>query len=519
MITHFRLIFSFWRSAFSLKQIILLFLFLIQGCHLYFCQNHNLSKEIDKLVSLSDDYIYVDFGKSSEFSKKALKIAIQEGDSEKRAIAYYYIVRSLVFFRKFEECSLYLEKGLQEEALQKNILLKASFLSLQALYYSRMSLLDQSYQKYNEALNLLKSRSDTESQLVTANIYSGIADYYTDLKDYRIAHLYIDKSIAISEKIPLKEYLTVKKMYRNKPLIYFHKSWIFLQEKKASLAYSYIQKGYDQAVLEKYKYLAPFYEAYGDYYFQTHEYKHAITFYEKCVQNKENFGQYSAYVDSKIAESYKMLDNTEKEIYFLQRAERRHKADLADDKMIVQKELDRILVKKQLEKTQLEKNGVMIIALVISGFILLLIVVIIRYQKIRRGKSKIIGEQKSKLSEKETEIKEREEKIEKLEQKVAESFSELSDMVKENSSHFWGRFQEIYPDFSTKMLKINPHLKVSELTFCAYIYLGFSTKEIAEYTFKANKTIENNRYNLRKRLGMNPEEDLMIWIRNYIDKV
>jgi hypothetical protein len=92
-------------------------------------------------------------------------------------------------------------------------------------------------------------------------------------------------------------------------------------------------------------------------------------------------------------------------------------------------------------------------------------------------------------------------------------------MVKDNSPHFWGRFQEIYPDFCTKMLDVNSNLKVSELTFCAYIYLGFSTKEIAEYTFKANKTIENNRYNLRKRLGLNPEEDLMIQIRKYIDKV
>ena len=90
-------------------------------------------------------------------------------------------------------------------------------------------------------------------------------------------------------------------------------------------------------------------------------------------------------------------------------------------------------------------------------------------------------------------------------------------MVKENSPQFWGRFQEIYSNFSAKMLEINPTLKVSELTFCAYIYLGFSNKEIAEYTFKSIRTIENNRYNLRKKIGLTSEEDFCLWLRKYID--
>lgn len=518
MVAHFRFVLSFCESVFCSKRIIFLFIFLIQNCNFYSCQDLNKSKEIDKLLSLSDDYMYVDFEKSLQFSKKSLEKSVQLEDSERKAMSYYYIVRSLVFFRRFDECSIYLEKGLQEKALQQNVLLKASFLNLQALYYGRMSLFEQSYQNYLEALNLVKSRSDLESQLVISNAYLGISDYYTERRDYKTAHLYADKSIVVSEKIPMKQYLSIKKNYRSRAFIYFQKSWIFLQEKKYALAYPYIQKGYDLAILEKYKYLAPFYEIYGDYYFQVHEYKNAITFYDKCVENKVKFGQYSAFVDSKIAASYKILGNTEKEIYYLQRAERRHKVDLENDKKIVQKELDRILVKKQLEKNRLEKNGMIIIVLLISVFILLLIVVVIRYQKIRRKKAKIIGEQKNRLSEKESEIKVREEKIEKLQQQVIESFSELNDMVIENSSHFWGRFQEIYPDFCIKMLQVNPNLKVSELTFCAYIYLGFSTKEIAEYTFKATKTIENNRYNLRKRLILNPEENLMIWIRKYIDK-
>ncbi|MDR2230137.1 MAG: hypothetical protein LBE39_11780 [Flavobacteriaceae bacterium] len=31
------------------------------------------------------------------------------------------------------------------------------------------------------------------------------------------------------------------------------------------------------------------------------------------------------------------------------------------------------------------------------------------------------------------------------------------------------------------------------------------------------KTIENNRYNLRKKLSISPDQDLLIWLRSYLD--
>ena len=105
---------------------------------------------------------------------------------------------------------------------------------------------------------------------------------------------------------------------------------------------------------------------------------------------------------------------------------------------------------------------------------------------------------------------------ESLLKKVNESFDELLVMAKDNHAQFWTRFQEIYPLFAQRLLHVNPKLKSSELTFCAYIYLGFTTKEIAEYTFKAIKTIEGNRYNIRKRLSLSPDIDLAVWIKNTV---
>ncbi|WP_322545149.1 helix-turn-helix transcriptional regulator [Elizabethkingia miricola] len=101
-----------------------------------------------------------------------------------------------------------------------------------------------------------------------------------------------------------------------------------------------------------------------------------------------------------------------------------------------------------------------------------------------------------------------------IESPVFESIRNVLQIAQKNSPHFLIYFQAAYPHFCPKMLEVNPNLKVTELTFCAYLYLGFSTKEIAKYTFKAIKTVENNRYNIRKRLGLSPEEDLSVWLRH-----
>ncbi|MGC5745929.1 helix-turn-helix transcriptional regulator [Chryseobacterium sp. NFX27] len=112
----------------------------------------------------------------------------------------------------------------------------------------------------------------------------------------------------------------------------------------------------------------------------------------------------------------------------------------------------------------------------------------------------------------------KEKKTSLSEQKTEEAFDEIIQLAKNNSPEFWAHFQEKYPEFRKKLIKINAHLKVSELIFCAYIYLGFNTKDIAKYTFKAVQTIKNNKYNLRKRLNIPPKDDTTLWLRKNLDE-
>ncbi|MBN9337366.1 MAG: hypothetical protein J0I88_05890, partial [Chryseobacterium sp.] len=71
---------------------------------------------------------------------------------------------------------------------------------------------------------------------------------------------------------------------------------------------------------------------------------------------------------------------------------------------------------------------------------------------------------------------------------------------------------EVYPDFCNKLQMTYPDLLNSELAFCAYLKLNFSTKEIATYTFTAIKSVQNRKNRIRKRLNIPSEEDIYIWI-------
>lgn len=105
-----------------------------------------------------------------------------------------------------------------------------------------------------------------------------------------------------------------------------------------------------------------------------------------------------------------------------------------------------------------------------------------------------------------------------IEKSKHQTFDEIIRLAKNNSPEFWAYFQEQYPEFRKKILELNANLKVSELIFCAYIFLGFTTKDIAKYTFKAVQTIKNNKNNLRKRLNISAQDDTTLWLRKKLEE-
>lgn len=93
-----------------------------------------------------------------------------------------------------------------------------------------------------------------------------------------------------------------------------------------------------------------------------------------------------------------------------------------------------------------------------------------------------------------------------------ELYNHLITLIQNNDPGFMFAFENAFPEFSDKLLKINPELQQSEIEFCALLKLKLTTKEIARYTFIETRTVQNKKYRLRKKLEIPQSVDIYNWI-------
>ncbi|WP_163407083.1 helix-turn-helix transcriptional regulator [Flavobacterium ajazii] len=168
--------------------------------------------------------------------------------------------------------------------------------------------------------------------------------------------------------------------------------------------------------------------------------------------------------------------------------------------------------KQEIEKTKSTSSKLQIIILIV-----VLIISILGYFKFRNYNQRRKDETQSLLKD----IEEYEEKLEKnniesqvfLLEKREAGYNDLIDLGKKNHPNFYNYFKELYPSLHEKLIEIDPNLQLSELILCAYLYLDFTTKEIAIYTFKSFRTIQNRKYTLRKKLNVPTSEDIYVWMK------
>lgn len=139
--------------------------------------------------------------------------------------------------------------------------------------------------------------------------------------------------------------------------------------------------------------------------------------------------------------------------------------------------------------------AIIIILLLILAFTLYKIV------KYKKRKTKEVGIIQSKEKEVET----------LRDQLKNDNSDDLLYIAQHRPSEFPEKFSEIYADFVNKLLEIEPNLVATELTFCAYLRLKFSTKEIASIMHVTPKAIQNRKNRIRKKLNIPSEEDIYVW--------
>ena len=80
-------------------------------------------------------------------------------------------------------------------------------------------------------------------------------------------------------------------------------------------------------------------------------------------------------------------------------------------------------------------------------------------------------------------------------------------------NEFEVRFQQVHNDFYRKLNEKYPDLTPNEIKICAFLKLNMTTKDISAITFQSVKSIQVARNRLRKKMGIERDENLVLLLQ------
>jgi ligand-binding sensor domain-containing protein/DNA-binding CsgD family transcriptional regulator len=93
--------------------------------------------------------------------------------------------------------------------------------------------------------------------------------------------------------------------------------------------------------------------------------------------------------------------------------------------------------------------------------------------------------------------------------KIDEEISEDKEWI-----YIEPQLDKVYNNFVARLKTKHPDLTLSEIKIASYVRMNLSTKEISEYMHKTPRAVENDRYRLRKKIGLDLNDSLQQYLAN-----
>ena len=466
-------------------------------------------KEI--LNSSTDSFNEYDFQEAMRLANKA--------DSLSQSIKYSIgIVQANIFI-----ASNYLELGEYKNALAclNKVKTESSFHTdsyFQSEYYrirgrvmANLNIDKYALEDYHSQLyHSMKIQFPNKKSLSTFFAYQNLLQYYERLeqKDSVWAYARNMESILPDIEISSQDYCS----YSTFVLI----SHLFVTDSELDSAKIYLTKAESISDEKNIKQKYDVYEIAARIAHKNGNHQEAGLYFEKAFMNAYELGfvEWAKFYAFELADFYKELED-EKSVKFLELGNSLEKS-ISKNK----REANNILIEELINHNQQRERKITKVTAVIliCIFAILLIVFAFRIRIFilkNNYKRKVIEENKKLISEKEKHNKELYSEINTLEKDVKENkFLELVELAKNNNPEFLVLFQELYPNVILKLKELNPEIKNSELTFCAYTFLNFTTKQISEYTFVTIAAVQSRKNRYRKKYGIPSEVDFNVWMQD-----
>ncbi|KAA2222621.1 tetratricopeptide repeat protein [Chryseobacterium sediminis] len=432
-----------------------------------------LSGEYEALIRLNIKYL-----------KKAAKMKYKAG----KGLCYLNMAGVNVSAGNYDKARFFFNKAEKDLGNSENSYHKAAFYNDYSLYYSHLKINEKAIECNNKAFYYLKQAAKTSlAQKLLPRLYINKGIYYawkgwfgTSLKCFTKANVL--ENSAYSNCMVAQYYLFVH---------------------KPDAAGIYIERADEKMLSQKTTDVESLWVYYtmGYYYNEVDNSEQAEKALRKAldinIKTRRTYSSHIKEVYKALAELYKKKNDGGKAYFYLKKyMEEEGRFDAA--RFTTMNKATEDFISEVKQESDWHKNDLpLFIALSIS--VLTFSGVYVR---------KIINKLKLKKNSLKEETDELKNHVE------TKQLEEVIELARRNDSSFLLKFKELYPDFIKSLLKINPDLENSELTFCAMLKLRFSSKEIADYTFVQHRSVQQKKYRIRKRLNIPGDTDIYDFFEN-----
>lgn len=501
------------------KQLSLIFTI----CFAHFLTAQNLtSKQIDSLSTASQ--LLRTSGEIEKFlhqqqylNKESHKIDYPKGV----AMSYFHSGVAYQMLGKNDDAIDYFNLSKKLPYTQSNWALQSEIEKTLGETYGAMGLYKESIMKFKTAIKFAEKENDSKVGVRKVNNYNNIGIAFGSIPKSTDSIYYYYSKANYYTKFPSND---VPRDQQNalKSLVLSNLGWVLDTKNETDSARYYFREAIElnkkaNNVVSNINvnYMM------GDSYVRSKEYKTAIQYFNEslkyALEAENTYAQRDNYQN--LANVYKLLKDDKKYIEYTDLYIKLDKKVKASELRATNKSIDTIVKDKE---TNFEKSksklywiicGILLLAAFISLFAFWF------HQNMKKKKDDAISDSEERLAQKREIIEQKEYESRQLKLKLNESFEEVVQLAKENSSEFLTRFQEVYPDYYQKLVNIQPQLLMTEVKLCAMIYLGFSTKDIAEYTFVTIKAAQHRKFRLRKKLDIPSDADINDWLKKCSEKL
>lgn len=247
----------------------------------------------------------------------------------------------------------------------------------------------------------------------------------------------------------------------------------------------------------------------GNFYYAVKKYTLSAAYYKKAedaaTQIKFTHGLQGAYTG--LAKVYTVLNKPKEALIYFEKSNKLTDSLAQADKAALKTPLEYIVGGQQ---RKLAENGRRYRWIIWTVSILLsLITCVVFFYRSRLKKEQRLSHERLNELVRKIELNEQNRSPSKIEE-----LKEVIQLAVHNNPAFFLKFNEFDPKFNKKLLEIAPNLVATEVEFCAFLRLNFETKEIARYSKISVRAVEGKKYRIRKKLGLQTDQDINIWMSN-----